>query len=72
MKDISSIVSKWKYADPETFHESVGEINQGNSIEAYFNFKNFTLSDKDNFIDLSSIPKEKIYNTIIEQYYLSN
>ena len=61
---IHNLVKSWKKYHPEEFFEAVGEINQGNSIEAYFLFKNF-ISMIDPTIKIDSINKFKIYANIL-------
>lgn len=63
-RQIYDLVETWKRYHPKEFFEAVGEIYQGNSIEAYFLFKNF-INMIDPFLKIENTNKFKIYASIL-------
>lgn len=63
---INVLIKEWKEYYPDDFLEAVGEIHQGNSIEAFYLFKNF-VETVDSRITVDKVNKFKIYATILTE-----
>lgn len=66
-RQLEVLTKNWIACCKDDFIEAVGEIHQGNSIEAYYLFKNYVES-VDFTLDIKKISKFKIYANLLDNF----
>lgn len=66
-RQLRVLTNNWKECCSDDFLEAVGEIHQGNSIEAFYLFKNY-VNMTDPTLNVDNLNKFKIYASILTEF----